>query len=126
MFECHLNMICEGTDEKVKARITLCVFLMLCWQLGSMQIKCTCNTNNPTYITLRFLIKYSGVILKCYVLFSQNVFGLLISNHVLVYPMQTVLRFLTQRNPKNVKCNKGLGNIVTHGRQDEKAKILFF
>ena len=44
-----------------EARITLCVFLMLRWQLGPTQMKCTCNVNDSIYIPFCFLIKMYSI-----------------------------------------------------------------
>ena len=51
--------------------------------LAIKQMKCTCNATDSTYITLLFFLSELntlGVILKCYALFSQNMFGSLVFN----------------------------------------------
>ena len=53
--------------RQIIARITLCVFLRLRWQLSPAQMKCTCNANYSTYITPFFFFTKSNtlwVILK--------------------------------------------------------------
>ena len=46
------------------------------------------------------------VILKECVFSFQIFIGLLVINQFYVYPTQNYLRFLTQHNSKNAKCNK--------------------
>ena len=59
---CYCTIFDRAQELHIKARITLCVFLMLRWQLSPTQMKFTCKANGSTYITLCFLIriKYFG------------------------------------------------------------------
>ena len=65
---------CHGKRQSCKfhGSIKRClVWSFPSWQLRPTQMKCTCNANDSTYITL-FLSELNtvGVIVKCYALFS--------------------------------------------------------
>ena len=68
--------------------ITLCVFLVLRWQLSPTQMKCTCNANNSTYITLCFLIrmKYFGGHTQMLCTFFPNRVWLVVMKSLLSVP----------------------------------------
>ena len=72
-------------------------------------MKCTCNANSSTYITLDFSSKFDeyGVLFIDY----ENIFSKF--HHRVrikvtkVLPTQGPLRFLTKTQAKNAKCNMG-------------------